>query len=502
MLLAPFCRRWMFAVMMVMALTLPSLASEETLTILFTNDTHNRLQAFDDVNLKQNVGGIVRRTRYFDMMRKHNPRTLILDAGDAFQGTPLYNVYKGEPDLKAMSLAGYDAMTIGNHDLDDGIVNLRKHAQYTHFPLLCANLADAATGNLIFRPFQIFNVHGMKVAVIGFMSEHAWQAVAQANREPLKFMDPVPIAQRLVQELRPKVDLIIGLHHMGLEHDQAFAKQVPGIDIIIGGHSHTRLDKAILEPNGTPNGLGGTLIHQAYYMGVYVGRLDITYDQVARKITRHHSELVLLDQRFDQEPVRQLVDTYANQLGAELNTVIGESQDVMSAEGKYNGPFALGSLIADMIRAHGQTDVGILNTGGVRTDLGKGPITVGKIFEILPFDNALITLELQGKVLAEIVKINASRLRKSKNLQFSNLVYTLNKEGKVTAIQVGGKPLDPERWYTITTIDYVFAGNEDLPFQGARNVKTTGVLVRDMMIEHIRKAKQISAPKDVRLLRP
>lgn len=478
----------------------PLLAAEpQILTLLFTNDTHNRLEAFQHVELKQEVGGIVRRNRYFEQVRKQNPLTLVLDAGDVFQGTPFYNFYLGEPDIKGMNLMHYDAMTVGNHDLDNGLANLKKQTQYAHFPVLNANIVDAKTGMLAFRPFHIFRLNGLRVAVIGLMSEHAWQAVAIPNKEGLRLRDPIEAANEIVPQLRPHVDLIISLHHMGIWEDEKYPLKVPGVDVVIGGHSHTKMEQAKLIKNSNTNGIGGTLMQHAYYMGVYVGRIDLTLDEES-KIVAYDSRLELMDSRFDKEPVKDMLQVYDNQLSASMDTVIGESLDNMSTDGKYNGPFALGSLVADVLRLSQKTEVGIMNTGGVRADLPKGPITVGKIYEIMPFDNDVTNFEIQGKALRKVVEVHASRLGISKNLQFSGLVYQLNGKA-VKDIFIQGKKLEPERWYSVAAPTYVFEGNEDIRFENARNIRLSGALIRDLLLDYVRQQKQISAPQDQRLIR-
>ncbi len=473
--------------------------ADETLTLLFTNDTHNRLEPYEHVELKKRVGGIVRRQHYFDQVRRLNPQTLILDAGDVFQGTPYYNFYLGEPDIQAMGLMGYHAMTVGNHDLDNGLANLKKQTAPAPFPVLNANIVDARTGELIFKPYHLFEVDGIKIAVMGLMSDHAWQAVATANKQGLKLLDPVQVANQLVPKLRAQADLIISLHHMGIWIDEEFPKQVPGVDVIIGGHSHTLMEKAKVLPNQNQNGLRGTLLQHAYYMGAYVGRIDLTLDK-QRKIVKHDSQLVLLDERFDVDPVAEMLDRYGNKLKAQMNEVIGESLDDMGTDGKYNGPFALGSLVADIIRGSQKVDVGIINTGGIRTSLNKGPITVGEIFEIMPFDNALTNFAIKGKDLRKVVETSASRLGVSKNLQFSGLVYSL-KNNQVTDIRVNGQLIEPERLYSASAPDYVFTGNEGISFESASQVQPTGQLIRDILLNYVRQKRQIKAPTDQRLIR-
>jgi len=474
-------------------------SSPRTLTLLFTNDTHNRLDPFQHTELGNSVGGVIRRARYFEQVRKQNPMTLILDAGDVFQGTPYYNFYLGEPDIKVMNYLGYDAMTVGNHELDNGMENLKKQTQYAHFPLLNANIVDEKTGLLVFRPFHIFNVHGLKVAVLGLMSEHAWQAVASTNKVGYRLLNPFETAQKLVPELRQRADLVISLHHMGISDDEIYPQKVADVDVIIGGHSHTLMKEAKLIKNKNQNGIGGTLVQHAFHQGVYVGRMDLELN-VHNQITHYHSQLTLLDPSFDHEPIQDTLTSYGGKLKDAMGEIIGEATENMGVEGKFDGPFALGSLMADMIRDSQAAEVGIMNTGGIRTALPKGPITVGGIYEIMPFDNQVVAFQLSGQELKKIVETHASRLGDSKNLQFSGLVYTLR--GKtVTDIHINGQKLEAKRLYRIAAPDYVFAGNEDISFAAASEVNNTGQLIRDVMLAYVRHQKKISPSSDQRLIR-
>lgn len=481
-------------------LTPATYAAEKHLTLLFTNDTHNRLEPFQHVDLNQKVGGIIRRSHYLQKVRQENPLTVLLDAGDVFQGTPYYNFYLGEPDIKGMSYMGYHAMTVGNHDLDNGVSNLKKQMSYANFPVLNANIVDQKTGKGVFKPYYIIEAQGLKIGVIGLMSEHAWQAVSSAHREGYRLLDPFATANKIVPQLRPQVDLIVSLHHMGIWDDEVYPLKVPGVDIVLGGHSHTQMDHAKLIKNKNDNGLGGTLIQHAYYMGVYVGRIDLKLDTESKKVLSYSSDLELMNKSYDAEPIQTMLNTYGDQLKSSMGQRIGESLDNMSTDGKYDGPFALGSLVADILRSTQKTEIGIMNTGGVRSDLPKGPITVGKVYEIMPFDNAITTFEMQGKDLRDVVQTSASRLGVSKNLQFSGLVYTL-KDKQVVAITHQGKPLDDKRWYTVAAPTYVYEGNEAIAFDKAREALSSGRFIRDVLIDYVKQHPQIKAPVDQRMIR-
>jgi len=270
---------------------LPAEAAQSiTLTILHTNDQHSRIDPMPKDGRKYGgMGGMARRATLIEKIRKEQPNVLLLDAGDIWQGTPYFNFFNGELEYKLMSRMKYDAATLGNHDFDNGLQGLQNQLPKAEFPFLIANYNF---GNTIlkdkFQPYKVFEKQGLRIGVFGLGIELAG-LVSKKNYGETEYIDPVPVAQEIVQELRhnQKCDLVICLSHLGYSYatdkidDLKLAKQVPGIDLIIGGHTHTFLD----EPTVVQNAGGETLVNQVGWSGIFLGRIDFAFNKKNRQKT-------------------------------------------------------------------------------------------------------------------------------------------------------------------------------------------------------------------------
>jgi len=257
-------------------------ARPKKLTILHTNDMHSRIEPFpDDGGTFANMGGMARRAALISEIRSQEPNVLLLDAGDIFQGTPYFNFYGGELEFKLMSKMKYDAATLGNHDFDNGMDGLLEQLPNASFNFVSSNYDFS--GTLLknkFSPYQIFNKGGIKVGVFGLGIELEG-LVAKENYGNTKYLDPVAISNEMVQELKnKKCDLVICLSHLGYSYqsdkidDRKLASQVSGIDLIIGGHTHTFLD----HPEEVRNVHGHkTLINQVGWSGLKLGKVDFEF---------------------------------------------------------------------------------------------------------------------------------------------------------------------------------------------------------------------------------
>ena len=267
----------------------PSLMAQESskkqqLTILHTNDTHSNIDPFPPNHAKfPNRGGVAARYELLKHIRSEEEQVLLLDAGDIFQGTPYFNRFGGELEMKVMSKMAYDAATMGNHDFDAGMEGFRKAKQHADFPFLCANydfrntVLDGLT-----QESKIFKKGGLKVGVFGVGIEPKGLVPDKLYGET-KYLDPIERAQDMVTKLQDeKCDLVICLSHLGYEYlndkvsDRVLAKKTKGIDLIIGGHTHTFLEKPTQELN-----LDGkiTLINQVGWAGLNLGRIDFDVEK-------------------------------------------------------------------------------------------------------------------------------------------------------------------------------------------------------------------------------
>jgi 5'-nucleotidase len=270
------------------------------LTILHTNDVHSYIDPFPANHPKNpNMGGVVRRAAVIEMIRKENPNVLLLDAGDIFQGTPYFNYYGGELEFKLMSMMKYDAATMGNHDFDNGIDGFYSQLPHASFEFVSANYDFKNTvldGKV--KPFTIFHKNGIKVGVFG-LGIDLDGLVDKKNYKETIYHDPVSVSQDIVRFLKheKKCDLVICLSHLGYkykeEHDKIcdlkLASLTQDIDLIIGGHTHTFLDK----PTVLKNAVGAdVLVNQVGCYGVNLGRIDFYLDSTANKTSLGRSIIV------------------------------------------------------------------------------------------------------------------------------------------------------------------------------------------------------------------
>jgi 5'-nucleotidase len=261
------------------------------LTILHTNDVHSRLDPFPmDGGKNQGLGGVAARADLIKKIRSEEQHVLLLDAGDIFQGTPYFNLYKGEPEMKAMAAMNYDAVTMGNHDFDGGLENFATQLQFANFPVLLCNYDFSATPmESKYEPYKIFNKGKLKIGVTGLGIEMKG-LVPDALYGNTKYLDPVANLNRTAEKLKKEkgCDLVICLSHLGYKYgpaenkisDVLLAKETEYVDLIIGGHTHTFLDAPVLAKN--KNG-ADILINQVGWAGIILGRLDFEFSKLKGK---------------------------------------------------------------------------------------------------------------------------------------------------------------------------------------------------------------------------
>ena len=269
-----------------------SCSSHKNITILHTNDVHSHVEPFSkDHSEFPNKGGFERRATLISEIRRQNPNTLLFDAGDIFQGTPYFNFYGGEIEFKLMSMLGYDAITIGNHDFDNGMDGLDKQLPNAEFDIISSNYDFK---NTILESkvsdYKIYNKSGIKIGVFGLGIELEGLVSKDLYKET-KYLDPIDIANETAKKLKEteNCDIVICLSHLGYKYekfpnkvsDLNLAKSTKNIDLIIGGHTHTFMNKPVVVKNNAGNDV---LINQVGCFGLYLGRIDFSFDSDDNKI--------------------------------------------------------------------------------------------------------------------------------------------------------------------------------------------------------------------------
>lgn len=449
-------------------------SSTETILILHTNDFHGAVEpeTFQGSGGTGEQGGLVNLVSLIDQLRaEHAGPTLLLDAGDTFQGTYVSNSTQGQVVMAAMNIAGYDAWTLGNHEFDWGQEVLRSRIAQADCPVLAANLLDAKTGEIWdpVQPYTIVQAGRARVGVLGLTYPDTPVINKAQNVAGLTFRGAEETVRQYLPELDAQTDLIVVLSHLGYDGDLALAKAVEGIDVIIGGHSHLFLD--------LPRKIGETLIVQAGAKGQVLGRLELEVDLKTGVVLQTASRKALLPVTGSRpllqvsgkaaetnQEVQALVEAALAEAAETMNQPIGET--AVALEPQRSGEFALGNLVVDAMLAadiDGQTgDIAMHNNGGIRASLSKGPVTYGQLYAVLPFDNQLMALDLTGAQVLRILEHSVSD--RPGSMQVAGMAFDFDMArapGKrILEASVGGRPLEPGEIYRVVTIDYLAGGGD------------------------------------------
>ena len=440
--------------------------------ILHTNDLHGRLDAapvatggkpFDQGGLPM-IGGMIQQNR-----ARAPERTLVLDAGDAWVGQLISALDRGRSMVKAMSLIGYDAQTLGNHDFDWGQDQLAANAKEATFPFLTANVVDEATGVTpsFAKPFVVKDLKVAKVAVIG-LTYPSSSIIRAAAVKGLRFEKAIDSVKKHLPAMRAQADIIVALTHVGLEGgsarldggDSALALAVPEIDLIVAGHDHLAFR--------TARSSGKTRIYQAGSGGENLGRVEVTVDPATKKIVAAQGADVLLPVASGAATPHPEVAKLVAERRAEAekvgSKVIGKATGLFVQDREMNNP--LGNVVADALLDYGvkqgwRSEVAFYNSAGTRAAVGEGDITYFKLAEVLPFQNSVVSVDLTGEQLKEVLEGmagNAGRLFMSggtMKYRFAN-----PPSQRVLEATVAGAPLDLKRTYRVATIDYLLGGGD------------------------------------------
>ena len=494
-----------------------------------TNDTHAQLMPFSR-RQGQPIGGAAARASLLARVRGRDlSRTLLLDGGDVFQGTPYFTFYRGLPDYTLMTRMGYDAGAVGNHDLDDGPGTWRRARAAARFPVLSANLFGAAESSwavgdtvsiedrkgaqwvgrakvpsrvplrYLAQRYVIRRLEsGLRVAIFGLTTPEVTTIVAVRPNAGVAVGDPVAVARKLVPELRRQADLVIAVTHLGVNDDQRLAARVPGIDLIVGGHSHTPLRKPILVHNATPNGYDGTVIVQAGSRGEYLGRIAL-YLEGKRAVRYAGSLLSVRPSEGEDAAVSAFLRPLADSMSVLMDEPVFHADSAVSSAGLRDGETPLGNFVADVAREAGHADVGIVNSGGIRAPLPRGKVTAGDIYTVVPFDNEVAVVTMPGWQLRELLDFGSRRLGKGGFPQVSGVSFTIRGD-HATDIKVGGRVLESDRSYRVATIDFLIGGGDGYTiFAKAGEPERTGMMLRDAAIDFLQRNPTYAFRKEGRI---
>jgi 2',3'-cyclic-nucleotide 2'-phosphodiesterase (5'-nucleotidase family) len=460
--------RLLIAPIFLLAAALPARAEIE-LVILHTSEHHGRLQPIEEGPFK-GLGGVARRAALIERIRKEAKHVLLLDSGDLLVGTAMSSVFRGLPDVAAMSLMRYDGMAVGNHDFDFGVGHLRALRKSARFPFLCTNIRPKQDGAC--ESFIVKSVGPLRVGLIGLIGKKSFPDlfVPSVVRQ-VKFDDPVSAAKTAAAEIRRRVDLLVAVTHQETEEDLALAGAVPEIDVIVGGHT-AGFDGLILPTGQTPiqgrvDSLpAGPIFVKSHQQARALGRLDLVVDKRLRSAEARN---LPVDQSLPEEPkVAALVQKYSRRLEAMSRLALGRALSLLegTTDAVRTRESNFGDLLADLARSKAGPEIALVHSGLIRGSIPAGPVTIKQVMAALPYSNPQVSLKLTGKQLREALENSVSLLPQPSGrfLQVSGLTFLFDPSqpagSRVKEILVHGAAVDLNRSYSVVVDQFIAEGGD------------------------------------------
>ena len=445
--------------------------SGSTLTIYTVNDLHG--------SVENDRGGLGVLGTFLISAKEANPEsTLILSSGDMWQGTAISNMSQGAVIVEAMNEIGFDAMTIGNHEFDWGIDVIRNYQNGEDLdsavPFIAANIYDRQTNLPVdwAQPYTIVQKGDVRVGIIGLIGSNLESTIAPSIVAPYEFQEVLPIVKEHTKTLRTEQDVdvvILSIHGNKRDQHQEFADLVGEykIDAVIDAHTHSTYA-------GETRGISQVPMPyvQAGSSGSHIGRI-VLYLDANNVVYDGSASLVTLNARMasNNAAIQAIIAKYKDEVALISDEVLGVSAFEVNR--------SIGTAwAADVMQKRTQKDIGIINTGGIRASgfpiLDKEEVTVGHVWEIMPFDNTVVFVDIQAKDIINVMSMTSIKL--SANAHISGGSLYINSE-----------PIGMDEWISVATIDFLF-DNTNYPFLSGQNIQRTGALYRDYLIEDIRKA--------------
>ena len=489
---------------------------DRLLTVIFTNDSHGMAWKFDEPN-NPGIGGLAAQKTLVDEIRAEvqgkGGNILVLSAGDITLGDPRSNICENIPMIEGMNLIGYDAMTIGNHEFDFGFAAFRKMQETAKFPFLSANMYEeggetAAGKGYIEKNFD----DGLKVAVLGLTTRETESISGQGLKGNLTMTDPVETAKTWVPILKKKNDVIIVLSHLGFydtdksfdgyEGDNYLAKAVPGIDLIVGGHTQRHLE--------SPVKINGTHIVQTEGLGKWVGRIDFYFQ--GKKIVKTDYRLYPINLKVKKGKGYEFVKPEIKENKAMLDMLNGQKcefptkqigkidRDLIGGNPAREKEVELGDIITDIMREKTGAEIAFINSGSIRQGLKKGAVTEKDLYSIFPFQDTVYTAELTGAEIREVLDFFSEKgAGVAGFLQVSGIKMTIYK-GAALDIKLAGKDIDLKKKYKVAFNSFIANGGDGYTMlKNVKSKKDTAYLVASILVDYMKAKGTFAKPEGDRI---
>lgn len=475
----------------------------KTVNIISFNDYHGIVnEAGKDVGIAKFAGAI-------NNFKKENKNTIVVAGGDLYQGTALSNLNYGAPINEMAKSIGLTASAVGNHEFDWGTERIPSWAKEAGFDFLASNIYDKKTGKPVAwaKPYKIVEMDGLKVGFIGLATPETLFKTKPTNVENTEFKDPVVAAKEWNKKLRSgelkegKADVVIALTHLGSFQDNKtkiitgeaadLAKANVGLDAIISAHTHEPVAGKV---NEIP-------VVQGYKNGRAYVKLEVALNTKTNKLT---IEPALIDLAAEvktlpeDEAVKAIAKKYDDDSKAKLDEVVGSTDKDLTHD-RFGGPSLLGEWVCDVMAKTAKAEIAVTNGGGLRCPIEKGNITVGKLYELMPFDNTLFTMEVKGSDLKRVIEngidnktigwvaISGVKVKYDLKQPFGNRIYEMTLKD--------GSKIDMNKYYKVVTNDFMATGGDNYDFKGAKNLKDTNLPIRDALINDLKQVKNLSVVK-------
>ncbi|NCO24630.1 MAG: hypothetical protein COZ07_06835 [Candidatus Infernicultor aquiphilus] len=473
------------------------LAAEKEIVVLSINDFHGSLAPSG-----KNVGAAKLVDAIKTEKAKNPEGTIIVSAGDNYQGSAMSNLLYGEPVSAMFKEMGLELSAVGNHEFDWGIDRITKWAEDGGFTFVCTNIYDKRTNQPVdwAEPFVIIEKMGIKVGFIGLATPETAYKALKANVENYEFRDPVETIKEWVPKIKDAgADIIIALTHLGAFQDKegnisgeaAALSEVDGVEAVISAHTHQSVSGLV---NGKP-------LVQAYYNGRSVAKLTFVFDENNKLVS---AEPFLDDLYKRPDTLKDDANTLAiyNKYNEELKPVLGKilgKTTVTLDHDRYAGPSLLGEWACEIMKDKVGVQIAMTNGGGLRVPIPAGDITAGILYEVMPFDNTLYTMKLSGAD----VKANIEHGIMNEDIgwvQIAGVRVTYDPKAeagkRITSMSLeDGTPVEMDKFYTVVTNDFMATGGDKYNFDNALDKLDTFIPVRDAMMDAVEKAGVISPEK-------
>jgi 5'-nucleotidase / UDP-sugar diphosphatase len=513
----------------ILAMTAGAASADYTLTILHTNDFHSRFEPIskfdgpcsaEDAAADACFGGSARLVTAVTEARARDENAILVDGGDQFQGSLFYTYYKGKMAAEFMNKLGYDAMTVGNHEFDDGPEVLAGFMAAVSFPVLMSNADVSGEATLAGKLLKstIIEKNGEKLGLIGLTPQDTDELSSPGKN--IVFTDPVDAVQAEVDKLTAEgVTKIIVLSHSGYAVDKKVAAGTTGVDVIVGGHTNTYLSNTDEKAEGPyPTMVNGTAIVSAYAYGKFLGELKVVFDDAGVVKEASGEPLIMNGEVVQDQPTLDRIAELAKPLEEIRSKIVAETADQIDGSRDLcrSAECPMGNLIADAmldrVKAQG-VQIAIQNGGGVRASIDGGQVTMGEVLTVLPFQNTLSTFQAKGATVLAALENGVSQVEEGGGRfpQVAGIKFAFDPAKpageRISDVMVAEGdafvPLDPEKVYGLVSNNYVRTGGDGYKVfdTDSSNAYDFGPDLADVTAEYLAKSNGYTPYVDGRITR-